>query len=113
MLLPGATDRVACEADVEHILVPALRPGQIVLLDTLSAHHSVRVQRLVAACQCEVWVLPSYSPDFSPIEHAFAKVKQGWRKAEARTLDTLYDTIGASLASITSDDAHSFFTACG
>ncbi len=113
MLLPGATDRLAFEAYVEHVLVPVLRPGQIVILDNLSAHHSVRVERLVTACQCELWFLPSYSPDFSPIELAFAKLKQDWRKAEARTLDTLYDTISASLPSITSDDAHSFFTACG
>lgn len=113
MLLPGATDRLAFEAYVEQVLAPALRPGQIVILDNLSAHHSARVQRLVAARQCELWFLPSYSPDLSPIEPAFAKLKPAWRNVGARTLDTLYDTIGASLASITSDDAHSFFTNCG
>lgn len=113
MLLPGATDRVAFEAYVEHVLCPALRPGQIVMLDNLSAHHSVRVRQLVAARQCELWFLPSYSPDLSPIELAFAKLKQAWRKAGPRTLDALYDTISASLPSITSDDARNFFTNCG
>lgn len=113
MLLRGATDRLAFEAYVEQVLAPALRPGQIVLLDNLSAHHSVRVRQLVAARQCELWFLPSYSPDLSPIEPAFAKLKQTWRKAGARTLATLYDTISASLPSITSDDAHNFFTNCG
>lgn len=97
MLLPGATDRSAFDAYVEQVLAPALRPGQIVILDNLSAHHSARVQRLVAARACEAWFRPSYSPDLSPIEAAFAKLKQAWRTAEARTLDTLYATISASL----------------
>jgi transposase len=113
MILPGATDRVAFEAYIEQVLVPALRPGQIVILDNLSAHRSARVQRLLAACQCELWFLPSYSPDLSPIELAFAKLKQAWRQAGARTLEELYEVISASLPSITSDDAHSFFTHCG
>ncbi len=113
MLLPGATDRLAFEAYVEQVLAPVLRPGQIVILDNLSAHHSARVQRLVARRQCELWFLPSYSPDLSPIEPAFAKLKQAWRQAGARTLDTLHDTISASLPLITSDDAHSFFAHCG
>jgi transposase len=113
MILPGATDRLAFEAYIEHFLVPTLRPGQIVILDNLSAHRGVRVHQLVAARQCELWFLPSYSPDLSPIEPAFAKLKQAWRKAAARTLDALYETISTSLPSITSDDAQSFFTNCG
>ncbi len=113
MLLPGATDRLAFEAYIEQVLAPALHPGQIVILDNLSAHHSAKVQRLVAARQCELWFLPSYSPDLSPIEPAFAKLKQAWRKAGARTLAGLYDTISATLPSITSADAHNFFTDCG
>lgn len=113
MLLPGATDRLAFEAYVEQVLAPTLRPGQIVILDNLSAHHSATVRRVVAARQCELWFLPSYSPDLSPIEAAFAKLKQQWRKVGARTLAALYDTIGASLPSITRDDARSFFTNCG
>ena len=113
LLLPGATDRLAFEAYVEHCLAPALRPGQIVILDNLSAHHSARVHQLVAAKQCELWFLPSYSPDFSPIEPAFAKLKQAWRKAQARTVDVLYDTIADSLPTITHEDAMGFSTGCG
>ena len=113
MILSGATDRLAFEAYIEHVLVPTLRPGQIVILDNLSAHRGARVHQLVAARECELWFLPSYSPDLSPIEPAFAKLKQAWRKAEARTLDALYDTISTSLPSITDDDAQSFFTNCG
>lgn len=113
LLLPGATDRWAVEAYVEQVRAPALRPGQLVILDNLSAHHSARAQRLVAARACEVWFLPSYSPDLYPIEAAFAKLKQARRKADARTLDTLYVTISASLSLITNEDARSFFTNCG
>lgn len=113
MLLPGATDRLAFEAYIERVLAPTLRPGQVVLLDNLSAHHSAKVQHLVAARQCELWFLPSYSPDLSPIELAFAKLKQAWRTAGARTVEALYDTISASLPTVTRDDAHSFFTHCG
>lgn len=113
LLLPGATDRIAFETYVEQILAPALRPGQLVVMDNLSAHHSARVQQLITARQCQVWFLPSYSPDFSPIEPAFAKLKQAWRKAEARTLEALYDTIMATLPTITPEDAHGFFADCG
>jgi transposase len=113
LLLPGATDRLAFETYVEHVLAPALRQGQIVVLDNLSAHHSARVEQLIRARGCQLWFLPSYSPDFSPIEQAFAKLKTAWRKAGARTTEALYETVIASLPSITAQDARSFFTACG
>jgi transposase len=113
LILPGATDRLAFEAYVEHILVPSLRTGQVVLIDNLSAHKSSHVQELIHACGCELWFLPSYSPDLSPIEPAFAKLKNAWRQAAARTNDALVDTIATSLPSITPADAHSFFRDCG
>ncbi len=113
LLLPGATDRLAFEAYVEHVLAPTLRPGQIVIRDNLSAHHSTRVQRLVPARQCELWFLPSYSPDRSPIEPAFAKLEQAWRTAGARTVAALSATISTSLPSITHQHARHFFANCG
>ena len=112
-VLPGATDRRAFEAYVEHVLVPALRPGQIVVLDNLSAHRGARVQHLITTAHCELWFLPSYSPDLSPIELAFAKLKQAWRKAQSRTLDELYETIAITLPTITPHDASNFFIDCG
>lgn len=113
MVLPGATDRLAFEAFVIQMLVPTLRPGQIVVLDTLSAHTSARVAEAIAARGGEFWFLPSYSPDFSPIEQAFAKVKNAWRQAAARTPEALLDAIATSLPSITPADARSFFYDCG
>ena len=113
LLLPGATDHLAFEAYIEQVLAPTLRAGQIVLIDNLSAHKSTRVQASIQACGCELWFLPSYSPDLSPIEEAFAKLKNIWRQAAARTVDTLADTITTSLPSITPSDAAAFFRDCG
>jgi transposase len=113
LIVPGPTDRLAMEAYVEHILAPGLREGQVVLMDNLSAHKGSRVAQLIVARGCELWFLPSYSPDLSPIEQAFAKLKSAWRRAEARTGEMLYETIIASLPTITATDAHSFFRDCG
>ncbi len=113
MLLPGAMDRLAFEAFVIQMLVPTLRPGQIVVLDNLRAHQSARVVEAIAAGGCELWFLPSYSPDFSPIEQAFAKLKNAWRQAGARTPEALLEAIATSLPSITPTDARSFFYDCG
>jgi transposase len=113
LILEGATDRLAMEAYVEQILAPSLREGQVVLMDNLSAHKGSRVAELIEARGCALWFLPSYSPDFSPIEQAFAKLKNAWRRAEARTVELLYETIIASLPTITASDAGSFFRDCG
>jgi transposase len=113
MLLEGATDTAAFEAYLEHLLVPALVPGQVVVLDNLSAHTSVRVRELIEACGCAVWFLPAYSPDVSPIEEAFSKLKALLRRAEARTREALHVAIAKALEQITALDAQGFFTHCG
>ncbi len=81
----------------------------MVVFDNLLAHRSARVQQLIVAKQCDLWFLPSYTPDLSPSEPAFAKLKPPWRKAQARTVDVLYDTLAASLPTITLADAAGFF----
>jgi len=93
----------------EHVLAPILRAGHIVLIDNLSAHHSKRVEQPITACGCELRFLPGYSPAFPPIEPAFARLKRGWRKAGARSVEELYEVVSASLSSITTADARSFF----
>ena len=82
---------------VRQYLVPELRPGDIVILDNLSSHKGGEATRLVEACGATMIFLPPYSPDFNPIEMAFAKLKALLRKAAERTRDALWDRIGQLL----------------
>lgn len=113
MLVEGATTTEVFTAYIEQVVVPWLRPGQIVILDNLSAHTSERVHHLIEAAGCQVRFLPAYSPDFSPIEWAFSKLKTGLRTAMARTREALEQAIAAGLDQITPDDAHGWFYGCG
>jgi transposase len=113
MLLEGATDTAAFAGYVEHFLAPALIPGKVVVLDNLSAHHSAGVQALIEVRGCELWFLPAYSPDLSPIEEAFSKLKTLLRRAEARTRETLQAAIATILEQITALDAQGYFAHCG
>jgi transposase len=113
MVMSGATDTAAFEVYVTHFLAPSLRPGQIVVMDNLSAHKSRRVQEVIAARGCELWYLPSYSPDLSPIEEAFSKLKALLRRAQARTYEALETAIAMALDQITAADARGYFGHCG
>ncbi len=93
--------------------MPALRPGQVVVLDNLSVHKSAEARAAIEAAGCRLLFLPAYSPDFNPIELAFAKLKQALRRAAARTDDALVEAIGAALAAITAAAARAFFAHCG
>ncbi len=110
---PGALDRTVFETYVEHLLVPTLRPGQVVSWDNLSVHKSVRARQLIEAAGCRVLPTPRYSPDCNPIEPAFAKLKQALRRAEARTFESIVTATGTAFATITPADAHGFFRAAG
>ena len=109
----GATDTHAFVTYIEQVLAPTLRPGQVVLLDNLSVHKHARVQAAVAARGCRVWFLPPYSPDLSPIELAFAKIKETLRRIGARTREALEDALATALDAISSSDARAFFKHCG
>jgi transposase len=113
LVVEGAADGAVFAAYVREALVPALRPGQVVVLDNLSAHKGDRVRESVEAAGCRLLFLPAYSPDFNPIELAFAKLKQALRRAAARTYEALVEAIGAALATITAADARAFFAHCG
>ena len=113
MLVEGATDHHVVEAYIEQLLVPTLRPGQVVVLDNLSAHKRAEIEPMLAAVGCQLWFLPAYSPDLAPIELAFAKIKQAVRRAAARTNDALEVAIAHALTTITADDAQGFFAHCG
>jgi transposase len=101
------------EGYVIHRLAPTLRPGQIVVADNLSAHHSERARAAIEACGARLWHLPPYSPDFNPIEEAFSKVKQCLRRARARTDEALRAATWAAFAAVTKADIAGWFSHCG
>lgn len=113
MTLAGAVDTVAFEAYVEQCLVPALRPGQIVLMDNLSSHKSLATQAAIEGAGCRLLFLPAYSPDYSPIEQALSKVKAYLRQRAARTQEALDQAIADALEAVTAQDAHGWFAHCG
>jgi transposase len=82
-------------------------------MDNLSAHKGERVRELIEARGCELLYLPSYSPEFNPIEEAFSKIKGLIRKVEARSREALLEAIGAAISAITGQDARGFFEHCG
>jgi transposase len=113
LAVEGATNAKVFETYVERILGPTLRRGQVLVMDNLSAHKGERVRVLIEQRGCEILYLPSYSPDFNPIEEAFSKIKGFLRKVEARSREALLEAIGAAISAITNQDAHGFFEHCG
>jgi transposase len=109
MILDGAADAAAFEVYIEQRLAPSLKPGQIVILDHLSIHLGSRVKQAIEAKGCRLLLLPAYSPDFSPIEEAFSKVKSLLRRTGARTREALQEAIGQVLDLITAQDARGWF----
>ena len=113
MTLEGAADADAFVAYLAHFLAPTLVPGQVVVMDNLSVHKDKRVAPLIAEARCRLAYLPAYSPDMTPIEQAFSKIKACLRRVEARTREALEEAITSALATITAADATGWFTACG
>ena len=113
LAVEGPTTREVFEAYLERALAPALSPGQVVVLDNLSAHKGARVREIVEGSGCELLYLPPYSPDLNPIEQAFSKVKGLLRKAEARTREALIEAMGRALDAVTARDVRGFFGHCG
>lgn len=113
MVLDGAINREALEAFVEQSLLPRLVPGQLVILDNLAVHKSPRARALIEGAGCQLHFLPSYSPDFNPIELAFAKVKQRLRGAGQRTFAGLVAATAPALDAVTVADARGCFAHCG
>ena len=109
----GAVNGDVFESFVAQVLVPALNPGDVVVMDNLSSHKGRRVQELVEAAHATVLFLPPYSPDLNPIEQAFAKLKQLLRSAGHRTVAALWDDVQRMLDLITADDARGFLRHCG
>jgi transposase len=113
LAVQGGTNKVVFEAYVERVLAPSLKPGQVVVMDNLSAHKSEEVRELIEGRGCELLFLPPYSPDLNPIEEAFSKIKGLLRKAQARTREALIEAMGAAISAVTAGDARGFFEHCG
>ena len=109
----GALDRPAFEQFVEETLVPTLTPGQTVVLDNLSVHKSARARHAIEAAGCQLVFLPTYSPDFNPIEQAFAKLKGLRRRAGARTVDAILTATHSHYPDITPADTRGFYREAG
>ena len=113
MVLDGPINGHAFQAYVDQVLVPELRPGDIVIMDNLGSHKGRAVRAAIEAVGAMLLYLPPYSPDFNPIENAFSKLKALLRKAAERTVDALWDTIGALIPVFTATECANFFAADG
>jgi transposase len=113
LMLEGAADTLAFEVYIEQVLAPSLSAGQIVVLDNLSIHTGKNVRQALSARGCRLLFLPAYSPDLSPIEEAFSKLKAFLRRVGARTREALEQAIGQALTTITAHDARGWFGHCG
>ena len=112
-VLDGPINRVAFETYVEKVLVPELREGDTVIMDNLPGHKGPRVRQLIEAAGAHLLYLPPYSPDFNPIENAFAKFKALLRKAAERTVDGLWNAIGHIVDTFTTRECRNYFNAAG
>ena len=113
MVLDGPMTGEWFPAYTQQVLVPTLYPGDVVILDNLPAHKSSAVREAIEAAGAKLLFLPPYSPDFNPIENAFAKLKALLRKAAARTVEHLWQTIGECLDAFSPTECANYFTNCG
>ena len=112
-LLDGPIDGASFRAYVEKVLVPTLRPGDIVIVDNLGSHKGKAVRLAIRAAGAKLFFLPKYSPDLNPIEQVFAKLKHLLRKAAARTLQTICAAIGQLLGAFTPHECANYFRNAG
>jgi transposase len=113
MAFEEATTKAVFETYVERLLAPSVKPGRVVVMDDLGAHKGDRVKEPIEARGAILVFLPAYSPDFSPIEEAFSKIKALLKKAAARTREVLTEAIGQALQAVTAQDAEGWFAHCG
>jgi transposase len=113
MSVPGAVDGDACLVFIKDVLAPRLQPGNIVVLDNVPTHKMAAIAEAILAVDAQVKFLPPYSPDFSPSENCWSKVKTFLRRVAARTQKDLDAALSQALAMITSDDIKGWFAHCG
>ena len=113
MVLDGPINGDGFEAYVTQVLIPELRPGDVVIMDNLSSHKRASVRERIEAAGATLRFLPPYSPDFNPIEKAFSKLKAMLRKAEERTVGGLWDLIGKLVDIFKPTQCANYFSSCG
>jgi transposase len=112
-LLEGPIDGESFRLYVEKVLLPTLRPGDIVIMDNLGSHKGNAVRQLIRAAGAKLFFLPKYSPDLNPIEQVFAKLKHSLRKAAARTIEAVCAAVGEILQAFTPDECANYLTNSG
>jgi len=113
MMIEGSVDTIVFNAYCEQVLRPTLKAGDIIVLDNLRAHRASRIEEISEQCGAQVVWLPPYSPDFSPIELMWSKVKAYLKKLKARTQEELEKAIADALKTITTNDCLNWFRHCG
>ena len=113
MTVEGGTDTAVFATYLKQFLLPALSPGTVVVVDNVGAHKPERIRALIAAAGCRLVFLPAYSPDLSPVEEAFSKIKTLIKAAAARTRAALDAAIAVALAAVTAEDAAGWFAHAG
>jgi transposase len=113
MVIQGAMDGNCFKAYVREFLCPTLSPGDIVVWDNLSSHQVAGVREAIEAVGAILKPLPSYSPDFNPIEQVFAKLKAGLRKAGERTVETLWSALAHVLDQFTPAECANYLRGAG
>ena len=113
MVLDGPMTGAWFAAYAQQVLAPTLNPGDIVILDNLAAHRNPDAKAAIEAAGATLMFLPPYSPDFNPIENAFAKLKSQLRKAAARTVDDLWSAIAKAIDTYSPTECANYFAAAG
>lgn len=112
-VVDGAVNGDVFDAFIEHVLVPQLRPGDVVIMDNLSSHKRAQIRERIEATQAELMYLPPYSPDLNPIEMIFSKIKQSLRTLKCRTRESLWQSMQTVLDAVTPSDAANCYRHAG
>jgi transposase len=113
MVLDSPINGIVFQAYIDQVLVPELKPGDVVIMDNLGSHRGAGVRTAIEAAGASLLYLPPYSPEFDPIENAFAKLKASLRKAAERRVEGLWNTIGCIIDTFTPAECANYFAAAG